>query len=152
MWARLKDANGKWLSLSTPFDAHQFEQARAWADRRQVSFECDGAGSAFGAYVVFARHASKPSTRQGWIYAIALIPEWKPWRIKVGWSTDVADRLAHFQAVCPTAKLIGAWDADRADEPRVHGLLRGRIGRSEVFETKNPESLLCAIDAAMGRP
>ncbi len=84
------------------------------------------------------RRANNPSTMDGWIYAVILMPELNMNRLKVGWTeTHIWDRVRHFRTTNPKAFVVGAWDASRSDERRAHSVVDGRIGTSEVFDTKN---------------
>ena len=153
LWARIKNEHGRWDSKPTPYYVGQEIEAREYAARAQnAADERRARGVVIGTMTVLVRKGSVPSTRAGWVYAIALIPELIPWRIKVGFSTDIAERLSSFRSVCPTARPIGAWDADPADEAVAHAALRGRIGSSEVFVARDPEDLLFTIDYVLRRP
>jgi hypothetical protein len=87
------------------------------------------------------------ASRPGVVYAVALMPEVTPFRVKVGYTQKgVGDRLASYRTACPTAIAIGTWAARPEDEQRVHMALPGRIGESEVFVCNNIEALLSEID------
>jgi hypothetical protein len=89
--------------------------------------------------------------RPGMVYAIALIPELTPYRIKVGYTeAGVGDRLRAFATTCPTAQLLGVWAGNPADEERVLNALPYRIGESEVFVCNDAEALLAEIDHVLG--
>jgi hypothetical protein len=93
-----------------------------------------------------------PTGKEGWIYAIAVVPELTMARIKVGYSArSVSGRLASFRTSSPTAMLLSVWPADRSDEDRVHRSLSGRIGRSEVFECE-PAEAIDAINRVLPAP
>ncbi len=86
--------------------------------------------------------------KPGFVYAVNLIPESTPYRIKIGYTEGKPhQRLAAFFITCPTAALIGYWSAARADEGRVHASLRrSRIGDSEVFAVDDLEACLDQVD------
>lgn len=91
------------------------------------------------------------SEHTGVVYAVALIPEITPFRIKIGYSARYAgDRLSAFRTACPTAVIVGAWSAEPFDEARVHAALPNRIGASEVFICNDIEVLLTEIDGLLG--
>jgi hypothetical protein len=45
----------------------------------------------------------------GAFYVVQLVPDLDPLRVKLGFATDVQERLAAHRTVAPTAKLIGSW-------------------------------------------
>jgi hypothetical protein len=97
------------------------------------------------------RHPDYDSDAPGLIYAIALIPEVTPFRVKVGYTErGVGERLRKYLTPCPTAVVMGAWSAHRSDEQRVHDALPERLGDSEVFLCNDVEPLLDAIDRVLG--
>ncbi len=84
----------------------------------------------------------QPRVFDGWIYAIALVPELAPGRIKVGFtSKPIESRLAQHRTANPTAMVIGLWPAMKAWEVEAHCVLTGRIGSSEVFDCDQAEAL-----------
>lgn len=88
--------------------------------------------------------------KAGLIYAVALVPEVSPFRIKIGYtSKSIGERVGAFITTCPTAKAIGGWAANPRDEDMVLGALPNRIGDSEVFICSNVEALLVEIDRVM---
>lgn len=90
------------------------------------------------------------STKSGWLYAVALVPELTFDRIKVGYSEKhPGSRLESFRTTNPTAVMLGFWDADRNDERRVLANLAGRIGSSEVFQF-NAAKTINRISQLMG--
>jgi hypothetical protein len=99
-------------------------------------------------------HARLPSTKGGWIYAVALMPEVDLRRVKIGWTTKpVERRLRSFRTSNPNALLIGLWDAHHHEEERALHLADGRIGNSEVFQCADPWALVARLDAEFrGRP
>ena len=92
------------------------------------------------------RCASYPSTREGWIYAIALTPESDLRRIKVGWTTrPIEQRIQKYRTANPTLLVLGLWDAYRRHETRILRSLDGRLGNSEVFIARDPWALVRSI-------
>ena len=49
----------------------------------------------------------------GVVYAVEIDPEKHPSRIKVGWSTNLPQRLATYSTIAPDLRLIGFWPAER---------------------------------------
>jgi hypothetical protein len=154
LYAKIKDADGKWQRVRTSFFAGQESKAKAWADALEVEVAESAklrkhAHPSFYAYV--QRKAEYPSTRDGWVYAIALDPSVHPFTVKVGYtSKHVAHRLRKYHTTSPLAVVVGIWDARKHDEPAILCQLPGRIGLSEVFVTADVEQLLKAIDGLMG--
>lgn len=96
--------------------------------------------------------ATYPSTRSGWIYAVATVPEIHLGRLKVGWtSKPMTQRLRSYRTANPTALLLGLWDADATEEQRVFKTLPGRIGKSEVFQGHDPWHMLSLLREALRR-
>lgn len=155
LYAKIKDIKGEWRRLRTNFVDGQDEQAQAWADAREREVQEARALLPPGADARFAycpRYANDPSTREGWIYAVALDPSVHPFRVKVGFTArHVAHRLATYRTSNPLAVALGVWDADLQTESRVHAELPRRIGTSEVFVADDVESLLAAVDRIIER-
>jgi hypothetical protein len=87
----------------------------------------------------------------GVVYALALIPDVKPDRIKVGFTTRSAEhRASDHRTASPTATVLGSWPACAVDERRVHGVLPGRIGTSEVFDVGDVGAALRLIAETIG--
>ena len=87
-----------------------------------------------------------PDTRPGDLYAISLMPEVRPLRIKIGFTRTIALRIRSFRAVCPTLELLRTWPAEIEHEALVLSALPGRIGNSEVFVCDDSSALLATID------
>jgi len=49
------------------------------------------------------------TSKQGFFYAIAVVPELAPNRIKLGFASDIAIRLASHKTSAPTATLLKSW-------------------------------------------
>lgn len=97
------------------------------------------------------RYPVGSTTRSGVVYAVALIPEVAPYRVKIGFTLDaIESRLSKFKTTCPTAIALGAWSADFEHERVILEKLAGRIGRSEVFVVHDVEAMLVQIDRILG--
>jgi hypothetical protein len=88
----------------------------------------------------------------GLVYAVALMPDVDVRRIKVGYTTRPIElRIEAFKTTNPTASLLGLWTAPSDGEAIAHGLIRGRIGNSEVFSVPDVVSAVEKIDEEMRR-
>jgi len=79
----------------------------------------------------------------GWFYAIQLVPDLDPRRIKLGFAADVGDRLNQHRTAAPTARLLKSWACRRTWEAAaIDSIARGfrRIG-GEVFECSEPSEV-----------
>ncbi len=93
------------------------------------------------------------STKEGWVYAVAIVPEFDLRRLKIGFtSTPIVNRLKAYRTANPTLLLVGLWEADRADESHAHAVVDGQIGTSEVFECRDLTQTLRHICGALGDP
>lgn len=93
------------------------------------------------------------SRKQGWVYAVAIVPDVDLRRLKIGYTErPIGGRLASFRTANPTALLIGLWEANRSDEDRAHLLLPGRVGKSEVFQVHDLAEALGAMDKLLAGP
>lgn len=52
--------------------------------------------------------------RAGYFYAIQLVPEALPNRIKIGYTDNIEKRLAEHQTAAPTARLLKSWPCKRS--------------------------------------
>lgn len=83
----------------------------------------------------------------GLVYAVALIPDVDVRRIKVGYTTRPIElRIEAFKTTNPTASLLGLWSAPDTGELVAHGVVRGRIGNSEVFSVPDVVSAITTVD------
>jgi hypothetical protein len=88
----------------------------------------------------------------GLVYAVALMPDVDVRRIKVGYTTRPIElRIEAFKTTNPTASLLGLWNAPADGEAIAHGLVRGRIGNSEVFSVPDVVAAVTTIDEEMRR-
>jgi hypothetical protein len=56
-------------------------------------------------------------TRTGYVYVLQVVPELKPTRLKIGFTTRQPDhRVMEFRTVAPTAKCIALWHGDEEME------------------------------------
>lgn len=89
----------------------------------------------------------------GLVYAVDLIPDISPKRIKVGFtSRPIGARLKQFATANPDAQLVGVWFGTHEDEKTVHHSIDGRLGDSEVFVCGDVKAVLAEIDAVMSDP
>lgn len=56
---------------------------------------------------------------EGWFYIIQLIPELGPLRVKLGFASNVQNRLQAHRTAAPTAQLVKAWPCKRVWERAV---------------------------------
>ncbi len=85
---------------------------------------------------------------QGYLYAVDLIPNLQPARVKIGYTIrPVQALLVRARAFCPTAELLGSWPALAMVEGVVCREVRGRIGTSGVFLCDNLPHLLASLSA-----
>jgi hypothetical protein len=80
-------------------------------------------GAAVGATVVEPKTEPRTDTKiesakkeSGRLYAVQLVPELKPERIKLGFSDRLNDRLVEHRTAAPTLKLLHSWPCQRAWE------------------------------------
>ena len=52
---------------------------------------------------------SKQFDKYGYFYIIQLVPEYSPYRVKIGFTYDVKQRLIQHKTAAPTAKLVKKW-------------------------------------------
>ena len=75
----------------------------------------------------------------GYIYAVQLMPESKPERLKVGFTEDTDKRITSMKNTCPNATLLRCWKAERSKEKVVLSNMREmyiNVG-GEVFDVDN---------------
>lgn len=93
---------------------------------------------------------TRPSQKEGWVYAIQLVPDIDENRIKIGFTAGTIQwRLKSFRTTCPTLQLAGWWEACARDEALLLDKLRKterRIENSEVFQCSDLAVTLEAID------
>ena len=88
--------------------------------------------------------ANKSHSENGFFYMIALIPEYNRGRIKVGFATNVEERLCNHRTAAPTAELVRAWPCKRAFEKTIIAALSslGKQVRNEVYDFDNVELII----------
>ena len=81
----------------------------------------------------------------GFFYAIQVVPDLDPLRIKLGWTYNVSDRLSAHQTAAPTAVLLRSWPCRKVWEyAAMHSVTRigcKHIG-NEVYRCENIDDLL----------
>ncbi len=94
--------------------------------------------------------ASSSASPHGYFYAIQVVPELAPNRVKLGWASDVQARLAAHRTAAPTAALLKSWPCrqrweftaiDSATRTGCKALL------NEVFECDSLDALVGRVDA-----
>lgn len=74
---------------------------------------------------------------EGWFYIIQLIPEFNPLRVKLGFASNVQNRLQAHRTAAPTARLVKAWQCKRVWERAATDSITRKgceLIASEVFE------------------
>jgi len=97
--------------------------------------------------------ASKAVSKEfGYFYAIRLIPELDPRRIKLGFADDVGIRMAQHRTAAPTAFLVKHWPCKRSWEgTAIDCLAVGcRLILNEVYECEDIDGLLVRGDQFFG--
>jgi len=94
----------------------------------------------------------EPTTvsEQGWFYVIQLVPELDPRRVKLGFASDVPNRLQQHKTAAPTARVVKQWACKRTWEfTAMDCLVAGgcRLLLNEVFECDDIDALLERGDA-----
>lgn len=85
----------------------------------------------------------------GYFYIIQLIPELAPNRVKLGFATDVANRLQSHRTAAPTAQVIKAWHCKRSWEVAAMASLtriESILIANEVYECDDLSSLVSRGD------
>lgn len=96
------------------------------------------------------RAKTAASSRDGWVYAVAVHPEASPKRLKVGFTTSLIKRFAQHRTTSPTALPVAAWEASKSDEAVAHKALTGRVGVSEVFLVHHVGDAIASLSAVLG--
>ena len=85
----------------------------------------------------------------GLFYVIQLIPEFDPRRVKFGFATDVADRLAQHRTAAPTAVVLKCWSAHKSWESCATECIVGagcRLVAGEVYQCDDVQIMLTRGD------
>ena len=96
--------------------------------------------------------AEEPLQRSGYFYVIQLVPEALPNRVKIGYTDNLAKRLAEHQTAAPTARLLQSWACKRSwDYAAMDSMTREGCSwvLNEVFEG-DPEGFVQRGDAFFG--
>lgn len=101
----------------------------------------------------FAREAREALEVIGVFYAIQLIPDLAPQRIKIGFATSLPDRLATHRTSAPTAQVMKSWPCrrtwERAAADAASATECKQVG-PEVFDCARPDDLLARCEAFFG--
>jgi hypothetical protein len=91
-------------------------------------------------------NSQKPvADETGFFYAIQLVPEFAPGRVKLGFADSVEQRLSQHRTSAPTARLLRSWPCRRAWERTAIDALSaigGALVLNEVFEFAEIEEIL----------
>lgn len=154
LYVRLKGNRtpGKW-SAHPAVGCTTEEEAQRYADRRQAAINQRYKRRA-------AKNWTPPAPKRlpraridddGFVYAVQLLPDLAPNRIKIGFTTSSIDRrLSQHRVTCPALKVVAHWKATRRDETRAHRVVVGRVGLSEVFDVADVAAALSTLDALLG--
>lgn len=156
LYIRYKDADGTWRGKHSGYRVGQEGLAREMYDEIVRLVAADEQDDERDRLI---REAPEPleipteeSAKGGWIYAIALIPDIDPRRLKIGRTTTtegIVGRMRQYKTSNPTARLIGLWPGDRRAEKIAHSAVDGRVGRTEVFQVNHVPSALAKIATAL---
>jgi len=89
------------------------------------------------------------STETGFFYAIQLVPDLDPNRVKLGFADNVETRLAQHRTSAPTARLLKSWPCRRSWERMAMDALAavgGRLILNEVFEFPDVDAVIKRAD------
>ena len=91
---------------------------------------------------------SSQTPSAGFVYALEPDPEVRPGRIKVGWSTNLAQRLATYRTIAPDLRVVRLWRAEAQSLEQIALMIGKRHGTQvsqEVFDAS--EGFMAALDA-----
>jgi hypothetical protein len=83
------------------------------------------------------------STESGWFYLVQVEPEHDPGRFKVGFASNMTERLRQHKCAAPFARLVEKWPCLRKwEQTAIDCVTQGcqRVG-TEVFRTENLDQL-----------
>jgi len=86
-----------------------------------------------------------PATDTGLFYVVQLVPELDPSRIKLGFTTDMNERLSQHRTAAPTSAVLKTWPCRRAWETTVIDCLvcaGCKLILNEVYECPDIAALL----------
>ena len=98
----------------------------------------------------FLAQPAPPVPETGVFYAIQLVPELDPKRVKLGFAADITERLAQHRTAAPTARVARTWPCKRSWELTVMDAITAcgcRLILNEVFEVDDLSDLLARGDA-----
>ena len=85
----------------------------------------------------------------GCFYIVQLVPEFEPNRIKLGFTTNINQRLASYRTIAPTAKLVKTWPCRFSWEQAAIACAVGdqckRIG-PEIYDCTDLDSVIARLD------
>lgn len=87
---------------------------------------------------------NKSHSENGFFYMIALVPEYNKGRIKLGFATNVEERLGNHRTAAPTAELVRCWPCKRSFEKTIIAALSslGKQVRNEVYDFDNVDLIV----------
>lgn len=91
---------------------------------------------------------NRAHNENGFFYMIALIPEYNKGRIKVGFASNVEERLGNHRTAAPTAELIRCWPCKRAFEKTIIAAIAimGKQVKNEVYDFDNVDLIIAKAD------
>jgi T5orf172 domain len=91
---------------------------------------------------------NKSHNENGFFYIIALVPEYNRGRLKVGFASNVEERLGQHRTAAPTAELVRSWPCKRAFEKTIIAALSslGKQVRNEVYDFDSVELIVAKAD------
>jgi len=99
----------------------------------------------------FGASLAKPiSEERGVFYVIQVVPELASNRIKLGFASDIGDRLQHHRTSAPTAVVKKVWPCRKSWEVTAIAAITAigcKLILNEVFECENLEQLCSRADA-----
>jgi len=85
------------------------------------------------------------ASESGVFYVVQLVPDLDPSRIKLGFASDIRERLSQHRTAAPTASVLKTWPSKRSWEQTVIDALVAqgcRLILNEVYECDDLDSLL----------
>ena len=95
-----------------------------------------------------SEHNGVPS-EHGVSYAIQVVPDLDPHRVKLGFASTITERLAQHRTIAPTASVLKTWPSHRAwEQAAMDSLTRGwHVIGGEVYECSDLDELRDRGDA-----
>jgi hypothetical protein len=97
----------------------------------------------------FGKSAKKDSCDEGFIYAIAPDPELRASHVKVGWTTNLNQRLDNYRTIAPELRVLRVWPAKTQAIETVALLVAKRFATqvgAELFDVPSINSFLEGLD------